>query len=116
MDSKEIVRIACKAIDDKKGQEIRVIEIGKISTIGDYFVIANGSNPSQVAALVEGVEEALAKEGVSPKRIEGVGNSKWVLMDYTDVIVHIFSREDRMFYDLERIWRDGGDVTSEFVG
>ena len=114
--AKEMVRLACKALDDHKGEEIRVIEIGDLTTIADYFIIANGTNSSQVSALVDAVEEKLGRAGYEPKRIEGLGTTGWILMDYCDVIVHVFSKEDRLFYDLERIWRDGktADI-SEFL-
>jgi ribosome-associated protein len=108
--SKEMVRLACKALEDKKSEDIRVIEIGNISIIADYFIIANGTNPSQVEAMVGAVNEELGKAGYEAKRVEGVRNSGWVLMDYGDVVIHIFSKEDRLFYDLERVWRDGKSV------
>jgi len=113
MDTKDQVKLVCHALADKKAEDIRVIEIGDISVIADYFVIANGTNPNQVSALVDSVEQELAKVEVLPKRIEGIGNSSWVLMDYGDVIIHIFSKEDRAFYDLERIWRDGKTIAPE---
>ncbi len=109
--SKEMVRLAFKALEDKKAEDIKVIEIGNISVIADYFVIANGNNPSQVEAMVGAVDEELTKNGYQAKRIEGGKSSGWVLMDFGDVVVHIFSKEDRLFYDLERIWRDGKDVS-----
>lgn len=112
-DSKDLVKIAYQALDDKKAEDIRVIEIGSVSTIADYFIIANGTNPNQVNALVDSAEEALAREDVHPRRIEGLGNSSWVLMDYGDMIIHIFSKEDRAFYDLERIWRDGKSIDAK---
>ena len=116
MDSKEMVKIAYTALEDKKAEDIRVIEIKDISVIADYLIIANGTNSSQVQALVDNVDEKLSEAGVSNKRIEGTRNSSWVLMDYNDVIVHVFSREDRLFYDLERIWRDGKDISKEELG
>lgn len=116
MESKEMVKIAYEALDDKKAEDIRVIEIKDISVIADYLLIANGSNSSQVQALVDHVDEKLTEAGVSNKRIEGSRNSSWILMDYNDVIVHVFSREDRLFYDLERIWRDGKDISREELG
>lgn len=116
MESKEMVKIAYAALEDKKAEDIRVIEIKDISVIADYLVIANGTNSSQVQALVDNVDEQLTKAGVSNKRIEGSRNSSWILMDYNDVIVHVFSKEDRLFYDLERIWRDGKDVSREALG
>ena len=108
--SKKMARLAYEALEDKKAEDIKVIEIGEISSIADYFVIADGSNASQVSALVDNVENILGKNGFEPKRIEGVRSSNWVLMDYGDIVVHVFSREDRLFYDLERIWRDGKTV------
>lgn len=111
--AKEMASIAYQALTDKKGEDVRVIEITEIASFADYFVIADGNNPSQISALVDNVEEQLSKAGYEPKRIEGVRNSNWVLMDYGDIIVHVFSKEDRLFYDLERIWKDGREVTEE---
>lgn len=111
--SKLMTKIAYDALDEKKGEDIRVIEIGDISIIADYFIIANGTNSSQVGALVDNVENALGKAGFTPKRIEGMHSSSWILMDYGDIIVHVFSKEDRLFYDLERIWRDGKTISRD---
>ena len=104
---KMMAQIACKAIDDKKGQDIKVIDIHNVSVIADYFVIASGKNSNQVQAIVDNVEEQLGRAGFEAKQIEGNRNSSWILMDYGDVIVHVFDEENRLFYDLERIWRDG---------
>ena len=104
---KMMAQIACKAIDDKKGQDIKVIDIHNVSVIADYFVIASGTNYNQVQAIVDNVEEQLGRAGFEAKQIEGNRNSSWILMDYGDVIVHVFDEENRLFYDLERIWRDG---------
>ena len=104
---KMMAQIACKAIDDKKGQDIKVIDIHNVSVIADYFVIASGTNSNQVQAIVDNVEEQLGRAGFDAKQIEGNRNSSWILMDYGDVIVHVFDEENRLFYDLERIWRDG---------
>ena len=111
--SDEIVKIAVKAMEDKKAEDIKVIRIGDISSVADYFVIANGTNPSQVEAIVDAVDEELAKNDISALRTEGLRSSGWILMDYGDVVIHIFSKEDRLFYDLERIWRDGEIVATE---
>lgn len=104
---KMMAQIACKAIDDKKGQDIKIIDIHNVSVIADYFVIASGTNSNQVQAIVDNVEEQLGRAGFGAKQIEGNRNSSWILMDYGDVIVHVFDEENRLFYDLERIWRDG---------
>lgn len=111
--SKEMAKIAYYALEEKKAVDIKIIEVGDITTIADYFIIANGTNTSQVQALVDSVDEALSKQGYEPKRVEGVRNSSWILMDYGDVIVHIFSEEDRLFYNLEKIWKNGKDITKE---
>lgn len=103
----EMARLACKALDEKKGQDIKVIDIHEVSVIADYFIIASGSNQNQVQAMVDNVEEKLGRAGFEPKQIEGTKNSSWILMDYGDLIVHVFDEENRLFYDLERIWRDG---------
>ncbi len=109
--AKKMASIAYHALAEKKGEDVRVIEITEIATFADYFIIADGNNPSQISALVDNVEEQLSKAGFEPKRIEGVRNSNWVLMDYGDIIVHVFSKEDRLFYDLERIWKDGKELS-----
>ena len=111
--SKKMVKLAYQALEEKKGEDITVIEIKDISIIADYFIIANGTNSSQVDALVNSVNQTLGKEGFEPKRIEGVRSASWILMDYGDVVVHVFSKEDRLFYNLERIWRDGKTVSRE---
>lgn len=111
--AEKIVKTAVRALNDKKGEDIKVIEIGKISTVADYFVIANGANIPQVDALVDNVTEELLKEGIHAERVEGVRSSGWILMDYSDVVIHVFSKEDRLFYDLERIWRDGNEIPVE---
>ena len=104
---KMMAQIACKAIDDKKWHDIKIIDIHNVSVIADYFVIASGTNSNQVQAIVDNVEEQLGRAGFEAKQIEGNRNSSWILMDYGDVIVHVFDEENRLFYDLERIWRDG---------
>ena len=103
----EMVRLACKAMDEKKALDIKVIDIHEVSVIADYFVIASGSNLNQVQAMVDNVEEQLGRAGYEPKQVEGTRGSNWILMDYGDLIIHVFDEENRLFYDLERIWRDG---------
>lgn len=105
--SREMAKTACHALSEKKAEDIRIIEISEISPLADYFIIATGANANQIQAMVDAVDEALAKAGYQAKQIEGNRNSSWILMDYRDIIVHIFSKEDRLFYDLEKIWTDG---------
>lgn len=111
--SKQMAKIAYHALDEKMGEDIKVIDISGVSVLADYFIIANGSNDSQVRALVENVEEMLSKEGFEPKQREGYGLGSWVLLDFGEIIVHVFDKENRLFYDLERIWRDGKYVDVE---
>lgn len=105
--SAKIAEIAYDALDEKLGQDIEILKIDEISIIADYLLIANGNNPNQIHAMTDLVEEKLLEAGYRSRRIEGNKNSGWILMDYGDVIIHIFSKEDRLFYDLERMWRDG---------
>ena len=111
MNSLDKLRIIYKAIDDKQGADIKMIDISEISTIADYFIIASASNVNQMNAIVENIEDELLKEKVHSPKIEGKRESSWILMDYTDIIVHLFLEEDRQFYDIERIWRDGKEIT-----
>ena len=104
MTSKELAKIAYNALDDKKGVNITIIDISEISIIADYFIIAGGTNENQVKALAGNVEDEFAKAGLSPKHVEGYTNANWIL---------IFNEDDRLFYDLERIWRDGKIVNVE---
>lgn len=105
--SRKMAKLAYEALDEKKGEDIKVIDISEISVLADYFIIANGSNDSQVRALVENVEDKLSEAGFEPKQREGYGLGSWVLLDFGNIIVHVFDKENRLFYDLERIWRDG---------
>lgn len=111
MNSKELAKIAYKALDDKKGVNIKVIDISEISIIADYFIIAGGNNENQVKAMADNVEEELHKAVINPNNIEGYTAANWILMDFGDIIVHVFNEDDRLFYDLERIWRDGKTVS-----
>lgn len=102
-----------KALDDKKGNKITVIDISAISTLADYFIIADGANLPQVEALVDNVKEKMHAIGRESRRVEGVRNCGWVLLDYEDIVVHVFTTQDRSFYDLERVWCDGKKVSLE---
>lgn len=104
---KDMVKTAYTALEDKKGHDICVIDISKISILADYFIICDGSSDSQVHALTDNVEEQMQGAGYEQKQREGQRSSSWVLLDYGDVIIHIFDKENREFYNLERIWNDG---------
>lgn len=97
---------AANALDQKFGKDIIILDISAVSVIADYFIITEASNPNQVQAMVSGVDESLEKRGLVLRHIEGMQRADWVLMDFGDIIVHIFDGESRAFYDLERTWRD----------
>lgn len=107
MESREMAKLAMQALEDKKGEDIRIIDISEVSVLADYFIIATGSNRSQVQALCDNVSETLGRAGVNTKQVEGYETANWILLDFGDIIVHVFDDENRLFYDLERIWRDG---------
>ena len=108
--SLELCKLAYKALADKKAQDITVLNISGVSVLADYFIIASGDNERQVGALCDNVDEVLGRAGHFHRSIEGYTTKNWVLMDYNDVISHVFDRQNRLFYDLERIWRDGKKV------
>ncbi len=108
--SQEMVRLAIEALEDKKAEDIRVIDISEVSVIADYFIIAGGNNKNQIKAICDNVQEKLGRAGYPEKQIEGYDTANWILIDFVDVIVHIFDKENRLLYDLERIWRDGRQI------
>ncbi|HIV40661.1 MAG TPA: ribosome silencing factor [Candidatus Mediterraneibacter guildfordensis] len=110
---KEMARIAWQALSDKKGEDIKIIDITGVSVLADYFIIASGNSESQISALVDNVEEELHKAGYHLKQREGRSGASWILLDFGDIIVHVFDKENRLFYDLERIWKDGKDIAPE---
>ncbi len=110
MTSLETAKLAVKALIGKKGVDVKLIKIRDISSIADYFVIATGTSNTHVKALSDEVEFRLDNENIGVSHIEGHRSDSWILMDYIDVIVHIFSDEAREYYDLERLWEDGEEV------
>lgn len=107
-------RTAAQAASAKGGEETVIIEVGAVLAITDAFVITSGRNTRQVKTIAEEVEARLrADGGISPLRVEGLGDSQWVLLDYGDIVVHVFLDETREFYDLERLWSDAPRVAWE---
>ena len=104
---------AVKALDSKKALDIKVIKIQDISAIADYFVIATGTSSTHVKALADEVEAQLDEAGISVSHVEGYRSNSWILLDYVDVVVHVFSDEAREYYDLERLWQDGEIIDIE---
>ncbi len=107
MTSLETAKLAAKAMDSKKGAGIKVIKVDAVTTMADYFVIGTGFSSTQVRALADEVEFRLKEAGENASHIEGHKNDTWILLDYVDVIVHVFSEEAREYYDLDKMWADG---------
>lgn len=107
----QAVKDAHSALDQKFGKNIIILDIREISTIADFFIITEASNPNQVSAMVSGAEEALKGHGLTLRHIEGLRKADWVLMDFGDIIIHIFDEESRAFYNLERTWRDAKEIS-----
>ena len=107
----KILNTIYNAIDDKKGVNTRILDISAITTISDYFIVTSGNNYNQVRAIADNVEEELLKKhGMRPERVEGYNNGECILLDYIDYVIHVFDREQRLFYDIERIWSDGKEI------
>ena len=103
----DLVQLAAAVADDKKANDPVIIDVGDVFSVSDYFVVVSGSNPRQVAAIVDAVEEEIKKVGgPAPVRVEGAESREWVLMDYGPFVVHVFHQEQRDFYQLERLWGD----------
>ena len=111
--SKMMLKLIYQALEDKKGEDIVMIDISQVSVLADYFVICTAGNDSQIQALVDNVDEKMHENGYQIRQQEGRNSGTWVLLDYGDVIVHIFERENRSFYNLERIWNDGRRILPE---
>ena len=107
---KKMAGLAIEALEDKKAEDIRVIDISEVSVLADYFLIASGKNRNQLQALADEVEEKLGRAGYPMKQSEGYDSANWILLDFGDIIIHLFDQENRLFYYLERIWRDGKQI------
>ena len=110
LNAKEITDIVAKALDSKKGVDIKALHTAELTTLAEYFVICTGSSSTQIKALADAVEKAMSEAGEEPHHVEGHRGGTWVLLDYSCVVVHIFTEETRQFYDLERLWRDAEEV------
>lgn len=97
-------------LDRKKSESIKVLKITELTIIADYFIIAGGTSVTQARALADEVEYKLKQQGLEPLRIQGNNGGGWIIIDYGDIVVHVFSREQKDFYDLERLWRDGEEI------
>lgn len=106
MTVEQMVKVAYDAIDDKLGQDISIINIGQVSSLCDYFIIATASSSRQVKAIADSVQDAFTEQGIEPREKEGYDTQTWILLDYGDIIVHVFDEENREFYNLEKLWKD----------
>lgn len=107
---KDIALLAADAADDKKAEDIDVLNVQGLTVIADYFVICSGNSDQQVRAIARAVDEKLSEKGIEPKRMAGMNDARWVLIDYADVIVHVFHKREREYYDLERLWSDAEKI------
>ncbi len=114
-DTTAAVRQAVAAVLDKKGEELKVLQVGEVTHFTDYFLLCSGQSGRQVQAIADGVEEQLRAHGRRPRHVEGYPSGQWVLMDFGDLVLHVFLHERRRFYGLERLWGDAPDVTAELV-
>jgi ribosome-associated protein len=103
------------AAEERKAYDLRVLQLGEVTSFTDYFLICSGTSERQVKAIADSVQRTMKDERVRPLQVEGYKNGRWVLMDYGDFVVHIFDQETRSFYGLERLWADAPDVTSDFA-
>ena len=106
----KIAQLAAEAADSKKSFDILVLDLRGLTSIADYFVICSASNTTQVGAIADGIGHALAGEGIRPSHVEGGPEASWVLMDYIDVVVHIFDEQARSYYSLDRLWGDAPGI------
>ena len=107
--SKELALKIATVLDSKRGEDILILDVNHLTSITDYFVIASARNALQVKAMAEEVEEKLLEEGIEARRRDGYGDSRWIVLDYASVIVHVFHVEEREYYNIERLWMDGSN-------
>lgn len=110
MTTQEKLSTIVKALDSKSAQDIKVIMIGDLTIVADYFVIANGTSTTHTRGLADEVDFRMSEKGENVKRIEGIDGASWIAMDYSDIVVHVFYRDVRSQYNLEKLWSDGEAV------
>lgn len=109
IESKALANQIAGILDNKGATDIQILEVGHLTSITDFFVVASGRNVQFVHTLAEDLEEHLAEQGIEPRRKEGKNGARWIVLDYAHVIVHIFHPEERQYYNIERLWQDGGN-------
>lgn len=113
MEERNVFDLAIRSLDDKKAKDVKAIDISEITTIAQYFIICSGTSVTHIKTLADNVEEKLNENGIRCIHREGYNSAHWILLDYSDVVVHIFHEDDRQFYGLERLWQDGRQVEIE---
>ena len=113
MDIQQKLEIIKEACDSKRGTDIEVIDLKGKSSVADFFVIASGGSSNQVSAIAEEVEDKMSEVGIEPYNAEGKNSRRWIIIDYSDIIVHVFHKEEREYYNLERLWTEGNLKTKE---
>ncbi|OZU90662.1 ribosome silencing factor [Virgibacillus indicus] len=106
MGNKEILQIVAEACDDKRAEDIVALDMNEVSLVADYFLICHGSNERQVQAISRGIKDAMDERDIAVKRMEGFEQSRWILVDLGDIVCHIFHKDERNYYNLERLWGD----------
>ncbi|WP_101773204.1 ribosome silencing factor [Peptostreptococcus faecalis] len=110
MTVEEMVKVVYEAIEDKLGRDTSILNVGEVSSICDYFIITSAASPRQVKAIADSVEEAMTEVGIEPRGKEGRETQNWILLDYGDIMVHVFDEENRVFYNLEKLWKDAPNI------
>jgi ribosome-associated protein len=110
VESAHLARAAALAADDKKGKEVKILDIRSITTVADYFVICSGTSSTHIRAIADNVEGTLSQQGLRLHHMEGYQNGRWILLDFGDIVVHVMHEEERQFYNLERLWGDAREV------
>lgn len=110
MDEQRLLNLAVKAVDDKRAENITVLNVKGISLVADYFIICHGNSEKQVQAIATELKDVAQEENIPLKRLEGYDQARWVLIDLVDIVIHVFHREERIFYNLEKLWGDAPTV------
>ncbi len=110
MTQNDLLKEAVKILDSKKAEDIKVIKIGDLTIVADYFIIADGTSSTHTKSLADELEFKLKQIGIEPRQVQGNNGSNWIVLDYSDIVIHVFYKETRDFYNLERLWQDGEEI------
>ncbi|QKY69515.1 ribosome silencing factor [Lentibacillus sp. CBA3610] len=110
MDNKEIIQVIARACDDKRAEDIVALNMQDVSLMADYFLICHGGNERQVQAIARAIKESMDETDIQVKRMEGFEQARWILVDLDDIVCHVFHKDERHYYNLERLWGDASKV------